>query len=70
MGANVEESDIDDMIETLRQQRQTWSVVNREARPKDMVNISFSGSLGGEDLRAEMEKKLFDTSFRTNDPWI
>jgi trigger factor len=58
MGANVEESDIDDMIETLRQQRQTWSVVNREARPKDMVNISFSGSLGGEGFEGGNGEKV------------
>jgi trigger factor len=46
------------MIETLRQQRQTWSVVNREARPKDMVNISFSGSLGGEGFEGGNGEKV------------
>jgi trigger factor len=51
MGANVEDSDIDEMIETLRQQRQTWSVAAREAGPKDMVNISFSGSLDGQEFQ-------------------
>ena len=51
MAANVEDSDIDDMIETLRQQRQTWSVAAREAGLKDMVNISFSGSLDGQEFQ-------------------
>ena len=51
MGANVEDSDIDEMIETLRQQRQTWSVAAIEAGPKDMVNISFSGSLDGQEFQ-------------------
>jgi trigger factor len=51
MGASVEDSDIDEMIETLRQQRQTWAIVAREARVKDMVNISFSGSLDGQEFQ-------------------
>jgi trigger factor len=39
------------MIETLRQQRQTWSVVVREAQLKDLVNISFSGSSNGQEFQ-------------------
>jgi len=37
--AQVEESDIDTMIETLRQQRRTWNVVERAARAGDLVNV-------------------------------
>ena len=51
MGASVEDSDIDEMIETLRQQRQTWAIAARKARVKDMVNISFSGSLDGQEFQ-------------------
>lgn len=51
MGATVEAPDIDEMIETLRQQRQTWSVVVREAQLKDLVNISFSGSSNGQEFQ-------------------
>ena len=51
MGASVEDSDIDEMIETLRQQRQTWAITARKARVKDMVNISFSGSLDGQEFQ-------------------
>jgi trigger factor len=51
MGATVEAPDIDEMIETLRQQRQTWSVAAREAQLKDLVNISFSGSSNGQEFQ-------------------
>ena len=51
MGASVEDSDIDEMIETLRQQRQTWAIAARKARVKDMVNISFFGSLDGQEFQ-------------------
>jgi trigger factor len=37
--ARVEESDIDHMIETLRQQRRTWEPVNRPAQAGDLVAI-------------------------------
>jgi trigger factor len=37
--AQVEESDIDHMIDTLRQQRRTWEPVTRPAQPGDLVAI-------------------------------
>jgi trigger factor len=37
--ATIDESDIDGMIETLRQQRRTWEVVERGAEPGDLVNV-------------------------------
>lgn len=48
--ADVEESDIDEMIETLRQQRQTWQDADRAAAKDDMVNIDFVGRKDGEEF--------------------
>lgn len=45
--ANVTDTDIDDMIETLRQQRKSWQVVQRAAADKDLVNIDYAGRLDG-----------------------
>ena len=39
--ANVEDSDIDAMIETLRQQRRTWTHVDRPAQNADLVLFEF-----------------------------
>ena len=48
--ADVEDADIDEMIETLRKQRQTWSEVDRAAADKDMVNIDYVGRKDGEEF--------------------
>ena len=48
--AEVTDADIDEMIETLRQQRQTWKEVDREAANDDMVNIDFVGRRDGEEF--------------------
>lgn len=48
--ADVQESDIDEMIETLRQQRQTWQDADRAAAKDDMVNIDFVGRKDGEEF--------------------
>ncbi len=48
--AEVTEKDIDEMIETLRQQRQTWEAVERPAADKDMVNIDYVGKKDGEEF--------------------
>lgn len=48
--AEVTDADIDEMIETLRQQRQTWEVVERAAADKDMVNIDYVGMKDGEEF--------------------
>lgn len=50
LAAEVGPDDIDEMIETLRQQRQTWEKVEREAADKDMVNIDFNGRIDGEEF--------------------
>ena len=46
--AEVDDKNIDKMIETLREQRQTWEPVERPAAMKDMLNIDYQGSMSGE----------------------
>ncbi|HAJ76559.1 MAG TPA: trigger factor [Gammaproteobacteria bacterium] len=48
--AEIGAGDVDEMIDTLRQQRQTWSEVEREAADQDMVNIDYVGKKGGEEF--------------------
>ena len=49
--AEVSENDIDEMIETLRKQRQIWVPVERAAADGDMVNIDYVGKKGGEEFQ-------------------
>jgi trigger factor len=46
--AEVTDKDIDTMIENLRQQRQEWEPVKRQAKNDDMVNIDYEGTIEGE----------------------
>jgi trigger factor len=46
--ASVEEADMDEMIERLRKQRQTWNEVQRPARDGDRLIVSFVGKVDGE----------------------
>ncbi|MGZ8950254.1 MAG: trigger factor [Methylobacter sp.] len=48
--ATVQEVDIDGMIEKLRAQKKTWSVVDRASQEHDRVTISFSGVSEGENF--------------------
>jgi trigger factor len=50
LGADIGDADIDEMIETLRQQRQTWETVERAAADKDRVNMDYKGKLDGEEF--------------------
>lgn len=50
LGAEISEADIDEMIETLRKQRQTWEVAERAAATEDMVNIDYVGRRDGEEF--------------------
>ena len=50
LNADINDTDIDEMIETLRQQRQTWEVIEREAADQDMANIDYLGKKGGEEF--------------------
>ena len=45
--AEVTETDIDEMIQTLRDQRKTWEIVERAAADKDLVNIDYTGRHDG-----------------------
>ena len=42
--SSVKDSDVDDMIEKLRSQKQSWHIVDRPAQEHDRVTISFSGT--------------------------
>ena len=46
--AEITEPDIDNMVETLRKQRQTWQEVDRVAQEGDQVLIDFEGRMDGE----------------------
>jgi trigger factor len=46
--AAVTDADLDAMVLRLREQRKTWSAVEREARSGDQLTISFVGTLDGE----------------------
>ena len=50
LGAEISETDIDEMIETLRKQRQSWEVAERAAATEDRVNIDYVGRRGGEEF--------------------
>lgn len=46
--AEVADSDIDKMIETLREQQSSWEEVDRAAAQGDQVNINYVGTKDGE----------------------
>lgn len=46
--AVVADSDLDNMLETLRKQHATWAEVKRAANDSDRVTIDFAGSIDGE----------------------
>ena len=46
----VTETDIDNMIESLRKQRTNWRAVDRPAQEHDRVTLSFEGKLDDEDF--------------------
>ena len=50
LSAEVNDDDVDEMIETLRKQRQSWQVIERAAANEDMVNIDFTGRKDGEEF--------------------
>jgi len=50
LSADIDEADVDEMIETLRKQRQSWQVAERAAANEDMVNIDFTGRKDGEEF--------------------
>jgi trigger factor len=72
--ASVEEADVDDMIEKLREQQKNWLPVEREANEHDTVTISFSGISDGEnftngkveDFQVEIGAKKMIPGFEAN----
>lgn len=48
ISAEVTETDVDNMINKLRDQRKTWKVVEKAARDGDRLSIDFEGVLEGE----------------------
>ncbi len=48
--AEVGDENIDKMIETLRQQRQTWEPITRQLKNKDRVTIDFTGTIDGKEF--------------------
>lgn len=48
--SGVEDSDLDEMIETLRKQRINWVEVDRAAENEDQVTMDFVGSIDGEEF--------------------
>jgi trigger factor len=46
--AAVADSEVDDMIETLRKQQATWELVERAATEGDQVNLNYVGTKDGE----------------------
>ena len=45
--ADVMDKDIDQMVETLREQKKSWLDVDRKAQDKDLVNIDYLGKKDG-----------------------
>jgi trigger factor len=54
----IEESDVDAMIEKLRNQRATWQAVERKAAANDRVVIDFTGSIDGEPFQGGQGKEI------------
>jgi len=50
LDAQVADENIDKMVETLRQQRQTWEKVQRQSKNGDTLNIDYRGTIAGEDF--------------------
>ena len=44
----IADDDIDQMLDTIRQQRKAWKEVDREAKEGDQITIEFEGSINGE----------------------
>lgn len=51
LSAEVSAKDIDKMIETLREQRQTWDEVKRQAKKGDMLTIDYTGRIDGKEFQ-------------------
>ena len=54
----IEESDVDDMIKTLREQRRSWSDAGRAAAEGDRVSIEFHARAGDQRIPDSGEREL------------
>jgi trigger factor len=54
----IEESDLDAMIEKLRDQRATWKPVDRAAAEGDRVGVDFAGTVDGEPFEGGQGKNV------------
>jgi len=50
LSATVEDADVDQMIEKLREQKKDWQSVERESQQGDRITIHFSGESEGENF--------------------
>ena len=44
----ITESDVDDIVEKLLKQKNTWKEVNRKAKEEDQITMNFVGKVDGE----------------------
>lgn len=54
----VDDSDVDEMINTLREQRATWENVDRKPEPGDQVAFEYTAEVDGETIPAEGKKRM------------
>jgi trigger factor len=54
----ISETDVDAMLENLRRQRATWSVVDRAAQNHDQVVIDFEGTVDGNPFTGNRGEKM------------
>jgi len=54
----IGDSDLDDMVETLRKQKATWTEVDRKSATGDQVVVDFSGELKGEPIQGGQGKEV------------
>lgn len=59
--AEIQDKDVDNLLETLRKQKASWSEVERASATGDRITISFKGSIDGE---------LFDGGSADNVPLV
>jgi trigger factor len=55
---DIEDSDVDAMIEKLRNQRAEWRTVERKASANDRVVVDFAGSIDGEPFQGGEGKEI------------
>ncbi|MDA3870129.1 MAG: trigger factor [Gammaproteobacteria bacterium] len=48
LSAEIQDKDVDNLLETLRKQKASWTEVDRPSKEGDRVTVSFKGSIDGE----------------------